>query len=216
MRSTTAARPNQTGGASAGMSRGSGRPFPRVSRPKFKRFGDHGGARGRAAAHHRRPRHAEAPAHRCAGSPRARHAPLRACQHLFTSNRPVEDWGRVLGDVAAVAAMLDRLLHHGHVLKCAPRTPSRTWSRPEAPRLHQLAAGGRTADGAGFRAPTSIKYGMELGRVPFPQLGSDTVLADPEFIGYRPAAFIEIQTSRSGANHPLTPTRCFRISVEEL
>lgn len=41
---------------------------------------------------------------------------------LFTSNRPVEDWGKVLGDAAAVAAMLDRLLHHGHVLKCGPRS----------------------------------------------------------------------------------------------
>ncbi|MGH9344046.1 MAG: ATP-binding protein [Terriglobia bacterium] len=36
-------------------------------------------------------------------------------------NRPVEDWGRLLGDTAAVGAMLDRLLHHGHVLKCGPR-----------------------------------------------------------------------------------------------
>ena len=28
---------------------------------------------------------------------------------------------KVLGD-AAVGAMLDRLLHHGHVLKCGPRS----------------------------------------------------------------------------------------------
>jgi len=41
---------------------------------------------------------------------------------LLTSNRPVEDWGKLLGDAAAVTAMLDRLLHHGHVLKCGPRS----------------------------------------------------------------------------------------------
>ena len=41
---------------------------------------------------------------------------------LVTSNRPVEDWGKLLGDAAAVSAMLDRLLHHGHVLKCGPRS----------------------------------------------------------------------------------------------
>jgi DNA replication protein DnaC len=41
---------------------------------------------------------------------------------LLTSNRPVEDWGKLLSDVAAVTAMLDRLLHHGHVLKCGPRS----------------------------------------------------------------------------------------------
>jgi hypothetical protein len=28
---------------------------------------------------------------------------------LLTSNRPVDDWGRLLGDTAAVTAMLDRL-----------------------------------------------------------------------------------------------------------
>jgi hypothetical protein len=36
---------------------------------------------------------------------------------LLTFNRPVDDWGKLLGDSAAVTAMLDRLLHHGHVLK---------------------------------------------------------------------------------------------------
>jgi DNA replication protein DnaC len=41
---------------------------------------------------------------------------------LLTSNRPVEDWGQLLGDIAAASAMLDRLLHHGHVLKCGPRS----------------------------------------------------------------------------------------------
>ena len=44
------------------------------------------------------------------------------CSTLLTSNRPVEDWGKLLGDAAAVGAMLDRLLHHGHVLKCGPRS----------------------------------------------------------------------------------------------
>ncbi|MGB9103317.1 MAG: IS21-like element helper ATPase IstB [Terriglobales bacterium] len=41
---------------------------------------------------------------------------------LLTSNRPVEDWGKLLGDAAAITAMLDRLLHHGYVLKCGPRS----------------------------------------------------------------------------------------------
>jgi DNA replication protein DnaC len=41
---------------------------------------------------------------------------------LITSNRPVEDWGKLLGDTAAVAALLDRLLHHAHVLTCGPRS----------------------------------------------------------------------------------------------
>lgn len=41
---------------------------------------------------------------------------------ILTSNRPVDDWGKLLGDTPAITAMLDRLLHHGHVLKCGPRS----------------------------------------------------------------------------------------------
>jgi hypothetical protein len=40
---------------------------------------------------------------------------------LLTSNWPVDDWGKLLGDIA-VTALLDRLLHHAHVLKCGPRS----------------------------------------------------------------------------------------------
>ena len=41
---------------------------------------------------------------------------------IVTSNRPVDDWGKLLGDNAAVSAMLDRLLHHSYVLKCGPKS----------------------------------------------------------------------------------------------
>ena len=36
---------------------------------------------------------------------------------IVTSNRPLEDWGQLLGDVVLVAPFLDRLMHHGHLLK---------------------------------------------------------------------------------------------------
>jgi DNA replication protein DnaC len=41
---------------------------------------------------------------------------------ILTSNRPVDDWGKLLGDTAAVTALLDRMLHHAHVLKCGPKS----------------------------------------------------------------------------------------------
>ena len=56
---------------------------------------------------------------------------------LITSNRPVEDWGKLLGDVAAVSAMLDRLLHHAHVLKCGPRS----WRTKRTELQQETAAG---------------------------------------------------------------------------
>jgi DNA replication protein DnaC len=35
---------------------------------------------------------------------------------IITTNRPVEDWGKVLGDAAAAGAILDRFLHHAEVI----------------------------------------------------------------------------------------------------
>src|SRR5262249_1991564 len=53
---------------------------------------------------------------------------------LLASNRPVDDWGKLLSDAAAVTALLDRLLQHAHGLKCGPRswrTKLQTDLRPE-------------------------------------------------------------------------------------
>jgi DNA replication protein DnaC len=36
---------------------------------------------------------------------------------IITSNRPFEDWDKLLGDVVVVTPLLDRLMHHGHLLK---------------------------------------------------------------------------------------------------
>ncbi len=36
---------------------------------------------------------------------------------VITSNRPLEDWPKLLGDVVVVTPLLDRLMHHGHLLK---------------------------------------------------------------------------------------------------
>jgi DNA replication protein DnaC len=36
---------------------------------------------------------------------------------IITSNRPLEDWPKLLGDVVIVTPLLDRLMHHGHLLK---------------------------------------------------------------------------------------------------
>lgn len=36
---------------------------------------------------------------------------------IITSNRMVDDWGKLLGDVVVVAPLLDRIMHHGRMLK---------------------------------------------------------------------------------------------------
>lgn len=60
---------------------------------------------------------------------------------LMTSNRPIEEWGKLLNDVPASSAILDRLLHHADIIEVSGRSY----------RLHQAAQktnkdAGRTAE----------------------------------------------------------------------
>lgn len=36
---------------------------------------------------------------------------------IVTSNRPFEEWAHLLDDAVVVTPLLDRLMHHGHLLK---------------------------------------------------------------------------------------------------
>ena len=36
---------------------------------------------------------------------------------IMTSNRPLEEWGKLIGDVPAATAILDRFLHHATIVK---------------------------------------------------------------------------------------------------
>ena len=56
---------------------------------------------------------------------------------IITSNRPIDDWPKLFGDTPAVAAFLDRLMHHSHLIEI----------RGKSYRLHEssLAARRRNA-----------------------------------------------------------------------
>lgn len=41
---------------------------------------------------------------------------------LMTSNRPLEDWGKLLGDVPSATAILDRFLHHSEIIQITGRS----------------------------------------------------------------------------------------------
>ncbi len=49
---------------------------------------------------------------------------------IMTTNRPLEDWGQVLGDTAAAGAILDRFLHHAEVIRLQGRS-YRMYNRKE-------------------------------------------------------------------------------------
>lgn len=57
---------------------------------------------------------------------------------IVTSNRPIEDWATLLGDVVIATPLLDRLMHHGHLL----RFEGKSWRLKEsAARLARQRAG---------------------------------------------------------------------------
>ena len=41
---------------------------------------------------------------------------------MMTSNRPLEDWGKLVGDVPSATAILDRFLHHAEVIAITGRS----------------------------------------------------------------------------------------------
>ncbi len=41
---------------------------------------------------------------------------------IMTSNRPLEDWGKLVGDVPSATAILDRFLHHADVIQITGRS----------------------------------------------------------------------------------------------
>lgn len=53
---------------------------------------------------------------------------------MMTSNRPLEEWGKLIGDVPAATAILDRFLHHANVIKISGRSYRlRNQACPEQP-----------------------------------------------------------------------------------
>jgi len=63
---------------------------------------------------------------------------------LMTSNRPIEDWGKLIGDVPSATAILDRFLHHAEVVTMT----GRSYRLKNGP-TQQSAPGKRLQDGKG-------------------------------------------------------------------
>ena len=61
----------------------------------------------------------------------------------MTSNRPIEEWGKLLSDVPAASAILDRLLHHAEVIAITGRSyrlqdsANQRASKPKSSPQHQ-------------------------------------------------------------------------------
>jgi DNA replication protein DnaC len=76
---------------------------------------------------------------------------------IMTSNRPLEDWGKLIGDVPAATAILDRFLHNAEVIAITGRS-YRLRNHPaggddSAASQSQHKGRRSTADGDGFSPP---------------------------------------------------------------
>jgi DNA replication protein DnaC len=70
---------------------------------------------------------------------------------LISSNRPVEEWDEVFGDQVVAAAILDRLLHHSHVVTI--RGDSYRLREKRRSGLFRPQAGGSSSSGIGGTPP---------------------------------------------------------------
>lgn len=64
---------------------------------------------------------------------------------MMTSNRPLEDWGKLLGDVPSATAILDRFLHHSEVVQITGKS-YRLATRPKAPKDTKAPTGSPADD----------------------------------------------------------------------
>jgi len=58
---------------------------------------------------------------------------------IMTSNRPLEEWGKLLCDVPTAGAIIDRFLHHAQVVAIT----GKSYRVKEAPAVTQEAGKGR-------------------------------------------------------------------------
>jgi DNA replication protein DnaC len=64
---------------------------------------------------------------------------------LMTSNRPLEDWGKLIGDVPSATAILDRFLHHSDLVQITGRS-YRLASREKSSKVTKAPTGSAAED----------------------------------------------------------------------
>jgi DNA replication protein DnaC len=83
---------------------------------------------------------------------------------LMTSNRPLEDWGKLIGDVPSATAILDRFLHHAEIIRITGKSyrlrhAGRPENRPEEEEESASAAG--SEEGSESSKPASAPTGSK-------------------------------------------------------
>jgi DNA replication protein DnaC len=76
---------------------------------------------------------------------------------IMTSNRPLEDWGKLIGDVPSATAILDRFLHHAEIVTITGRSyrlrNQATKGQESAEPTNSESDGGDAGDSKPAKAP---------------------------------------------------------------
>ena len=86
---------------------------------------------------------------------------------MMTSNRPLEDWGKLIGDVPSATAILDRFLHHAEIIRISGKSyrlrnqPRAAGDGGEEPRPAVPSAGPDTEAGGSKPANAPIGKGRK-------------------------------------------------------
>jgi DNA replication protein DnaC len=78
---------------------------------------------------------------------------------MMTSNRPLEDWGKLLGDVPAATAILDRFLHHADIIQITGKSYRLRNQARQGPETAEDAPQPRGAAGKDKSKPASAEEG---------------------------------------------------------
>jgi len=77
---------------------------------------------------------------------------------MMTSNRPLEDWGKLIGDVPSATAILDRFLHHAEIITITGRSyrlRNQAEPKPETPEAPTNSKPASAPSGSGGEPTTS-------------------------------------------------------------
>ena len=92
---------------------------------------------------------------------------------MMTSNRPLEDWGKLIGDVPSATAILDRFLHHAEIISISGksyRLRNRTGPEPN-PEANQAEDDGHSADQSKPAIPPPGSSGRKRAKRPADETG---------------------------------------------
>lgn len=97
---------------------------------------------------------------------------------MMTSNRPLEDWGKLIGDVPSATAILDRFLHHAEIIQITGKSY----------RLRNQAGQAKeSADGSNAANPEATPTGSNAASAHAADAAAETALDDPNAASAHPA-----------------------------